>query len=172
MYNKERRRYLKALRLFAPGFKIMKIEIVKNIKQIHPNTILCFKVGNFYHCYGKDTYIMSYLFGYNISKSKEENLICGFPVRSISKVLAKLEQNKVDYITIEPRNRYDIEEKQEFNNSNKYEDILKRANKFVRIKKKMQILTEEILKNLDDEQTINKKSESQKNKNTNKNLKR
>lgn len=132
------------------------INVVKNIKEIHPKAVLCFKIGNFYHCYGKDAYILSYLFDYNVSRTKEEIATCGFPIRSIPKIMATLEQNKVDYITFEPRNEYDIEEKQEFKNLNRYEEILKKANKYVRIKKKMKVLTEELLENLEDEETINK----------------
>lgn len=130
------------------------INVAKNLKEIHTNTVLLFRIGNFYHCYGKDSYIMSYLFEYNINKTKDNILTCGFPIRAIPKVMAKLEQNKIDYITFEPRNEYDIEERQQFKNLNCYEEILKKANKYVRIKKKMKKLTEELLQNLDDEETI------------------
>ncbi len=35
--------------------EIMKIEnTIKIIKEIHPNDIIFLKVGQFYHCYGKD----------------------------------------------------------------------------------------------------------------------
>ena len=40
------------------------INMVKNIKEIQSKTILLLKVGAFYESYGKDSYILSYLLGY------------------------------------------------------------------------------------------------------------
>ena len=39
--------------------KMSVINMAKNIKQVHPNSVICYKVGAFYHCYGKDAYIIS-----------------------------------------------------------------------------------------------------------------
>lgn len=44
------------------------INVVKNIKQIHPEYIAIIKVGKFYYSYGKDAYIISYIFNYKIKK--------------------------------------------------------------------------------------------------------
>ena len=36
-------------------------KMIKTIKQIHKEDILMIKVGTFYHVYGKDAYIISYI---------------------------------------------------------------------------------------------------------------
>lgn len=32
--------------------------IIKEVKKIHQKELVIIKIGNFYHCYGKDAYIM------------------------------------------------------------------------------------------------------------------
>lgn len=46
--------------------------MVKNIKEIHPKSLLLFKVGAFCEAYGKDSYIISYLFDYQV-RQKDVN---------------------------------------------------------------------------------------------------
>ena len=48
--------------------------MVKNIKEIHPDTLLLFKVGVFCESYGKDSYILSYLFDYQIFVRKQRKI--------------------------------------------------------------------------------------------------
>lgn len=43
------------------------INIVKNAKDVHKDYIVLVKVGNFYNCYGRDAYIISYLLDYKIT---------------------------------------------------------------------------------------------------------
>ena len=38
----------------------------KRIKEIHPNYMILFKSGEFYKAFGKDAYILSNLFNYQI----------------------------------------------------------------------------------------------------------
>lgn len=65
------------------------INMAKNIKDVHPDFIVCFKVGSFYHVYGKDSYIISYLFNYNIKEVKENIATVGFPKNVVVKVMSK-----------------------------------------------------------------------------------
>ena len=60
-------------------------------------------IGTFYHCYNRDTYILSYLLGYKIKHLELDDVECGFPTNSISKVMARLEQNKISYVIIDWR---------------------------------------------------------------------
>lgn len=49
--------------------------MVKTIKKIYPSCAVLVKVGNFYHVYGKDAYILAYLFEYKIvEKARCTNL--------------------------------------------------------------------------------------------------
>ena len=81
-------------------FIISIITIIKEVKNVHPEDITMVKVGNFYRVYGKDAYIIAYLFKYKIS---EENdiMVSGFPTSSIKKVEARLENKKINYIVLD-----------------------------------------------------------------------
>ena len=70
--------------------------------------------------------------------------------------MARLEQRKLNYITFDTKNEYDIEEKQDFKNLNTYEEMYKKANKYLRIKKKIESIEEYLLENIEDEETIEK----------------
>ncbi|CDE14760.1 unknown [Clostridium sp. CAG:470] len=71
------------------------INIVKNIKQVHPEHIILIKIGKFYYSYSKDAYIISYIFGYK---------------------LKNIEENKINYIIIHRRNNYAVDEKSDNGN--------------------------------------------------------
>ena len=68
--------------------------IVDVVMKIHRKDVVLVKEGSFYHVYGKDAYIISYLFRYKI-KEIEGIKACGFPKNSINKVVSKLETNKL-----------------------------------------------------------------------------
>ena len=38
--------------------------MIRSIKEIHYDYVVLIKIGAFYHAYGKDAYIIGYLFGY------------------------------------------------------------------------------------------------------------
>ena len=44
------------------------LNIVKTVKEIHKEEIVFVKIGKFYQVYGKDAYVMSYLFEYKLKK--------------------------------------------------------------------------------------------------------
>lgn len=83
--------------------------------QNYPDSILLVLSGNFYNVYGKDAYILCYLFKYKIKskpyktvEDKEEYIInTGFPRNSLDKVLLDLEDKKINYV-IKVRNKHDI----------------------------------------------------------------
>ena len=74
--------------------KMSVINMAKDIKKVHPDFIICYKVGAFIQVFGKDAYIISYIFNYNIKKTKEDIATCGFPKQIIPRICAKLEQRK------------------------------------------------------------------------------
>ena len=86
-------------------------KMITTIKQIHSKAVCLFEIGGFYHVYGRDADIISYLFGYKIKMLEPNIKECGFPVFIISKVKAQLENNKIDYLQISRRNNYEVEEK-------------------------------------------------------------
>ena len=118
------------------------INMAKNIKQVHPESVICYKIGTFYHCYGKDAYIISYLFGYKLNLGKEKIMECGFPIQAISKVMARLEQQKVDYLILEPRNNYYEDNKSENGNLNEYNELFNKAYSYMRIVNRIDRISE------------------------------
>ena len=42
------------------------VNMLKTIKEIHPTDIIFVEIGSFFYAYGKDSYIVSYLFSYQL----------------------------------------------------------------------------------------------------------
>lgn len=108
------------------------INIVKNIKQVHPENIILIKIGKFYYSYSKDAYIISYIFGYKLKNIEENIKVCAFPVFILNKIMAKLEENKINYIIIDRRNNYGVDEKSDNGNLNKYNLYLEKSKKYIK----------------------------------------
>ena len=72
-------------------------------------------------------YIIANLFGYSVKIVSENVAQVGFPLSSVYKVKGKLEEKKINYMIIDPRNEYNIDEVKEFNNLNTYENEFKKS---------------------------------------------
>lgn len=102
------------------------LTIVKKVKEIHPDYVTIVNIGKFYYTYGKDSYIVSYLLGYKLNMYEDVSR-CGFTDNSINKVMAKLEQNKINYLLLDRKNNYDVDKKFDNKNLNSYDKIFKKA---------------------------------------------
>lgn len=122
-------------------------KMLKTIKQIHKEDIIMVKVGNFYHVYGKDAYIISYIFDYKLKKEKG-TYIAGFPINSINKIMAQLEDFKINYLTLDRRNNYDVEEQSDNKNLNNYSKYYEKARKYVTYKIKIEEIYSYMKENL------------------------
>ena len=129
------------------------ITIVKTIKSIHPDSVVLVKVGKFYNVYGRDSYIISYLFGYKLKKIENVST-CGFPVESINKVMAKLENKKINYLMVDRRNNYDVDEESDNKNLNTYNKIYEKAKEYVNAKNRVNKIYQYLLHNLNDKKLI------------------
>lgn len=122
--------------------------IIKTIKEIHPKDLILVKIGSFYHIYGKDAYIISYLFGYKLKTFEKKYVTCGFPINCISRIMARLEEKKINYITLDRRNNYEKDEQLDNRNLNQYDLFYEKAKKYVNLKIRIdniyQILTEDL----------------------------
>lgn len=121
------------------------VNMAKNIKQVHPNFLICYKVGTFYHSYGKDAYILSYLFDYRIKDIEENISMIGFPRNAISKVMVRLEREKINYIMIDTRNNYHIDTKEDYGNLNNYDEIFRKSHKILNIRKRVDKISKALL---------------------------
>lgn len=130
--------------------------IIKTIKEIHPKDLILVKIGSFYHVYGKDAYIISYLFGYKLKKFEKEYVTCGFPINCISRITAKLEEKKINYIILDRRNNYEEDEKLDNRNLNQYDLFYEKAKKYVNLKIRIDNIYETLINGLENEDTKEK----------------
>ena len=124
--------------------------IIEAIKQVHDADIVLVKIGEFYQVYGKDSYIVSYLFGYKL-KQMEGISMCGFPLVSLNKVIAKLEQKKINYLIVDRRNNYEVDEYSNNKNLNNYWEYFEKARKYVNYKIRIDNINKFMLDNIDKE---------------------
>lgn len=127
------------------------INIVKNIKQVHPEHIILIKIGKFYYSYSKDAYIISYIFGYKLKNIEENIKVCAFPVFILNKIMAKLEENKINYIIIDRRNNYEVDEKSDNGNLNKYNIYLEKSKKYINQKNKIEEIYNYLISNIEND---------------------
>lgn len=136
--------------------------IIKIIKEVHPESVILVKVGNFYQEYGRDVYIMSYLFGYQM-KTIEGNLAnCGFPKAALNKVLKELEDNQISYLILNKSDNYEVEAEENFKSQNAYMEIYNKAHKYLTKKNKIDAIYNYLLENINDisiKEKINKVEE-------------
>lgn len=132
------------------------MNMAKNIKQIHPDSVICYRTGKFYSAYGKDCYILSDIFNYKINKIQNDIPRCGFPINATKRVMAKLEERKIDYIFLDVKNNYDIEEKISNGNLNKYTKVLEKSYKKVKTKSKIENIMDILKSQIDEPNFIDK----------------
>lgn len=121
--------------------------IIKTIKSIHPDSIILVKVGKFYNVYGKDSYILSYFFNYKL-KELDGIVSCGFPIESINKIMAKLENKKINYLIVDRRNNYDVDEFYDNKNLNTYNQTYEKAKQYINSKHRVDKIYQYLIHNL------------------------
>lgn len=131
---------------------------IKVIKEIHPNDIIFFKVGQFYHSYGKDVVIVSYLFDYSIKKL-DNNYDCGFPITAINKVKTRIEEQKINYLVVNKADNYEVYEEENFKNENSYMQIYNKAHKYINRKNRIVEIYNYLMENINSEDIKDKINE-------------
>lgn len=129
------------------------INIIKNIKLIHEKDVILIRVGKFYYSYGKDSYLMSYLFHYKLTKIEgERTYSCAFPEQSYKKVTAQLENKKINYLIVNRRNNYEVEERFDNKNLNCYKKYFEKAKKYIDMKRRIENISNYLIQNIDKEE--------------------
>lgn len=131
-------------------------EIVRQIKKIHKVDVVLVRIGKFLHAYGKDSYILSFLFGYKLQKLEDNIYMCGFPDKIENKVIAKLENRKINYLIVDRRNEYEVEERTNFKGLNKYEEIYDMAKEYINLKSRIDKIYEYLINNMQKKETKQK----------------
>lgn len=129
---------INGLRSFVTGGKkkegcglMAVINMVNNIKELFPEYVLLFKIGTFYEVYNNDAKIISYLFQYKPKTLSSEDIVCGFPIVSINKILYLLEKKNINYIMLDKSHNYEEEGKVNYKKKNTYYEILKEATEYI-----------------------------------------
>lgn len=131
------------------------ISMIKTIKRVHEEDVVLVKIGGFYHAYGKDACILSYLFDYKL-KIADGYYTCGFPIGSVSKIEAELERNLVNYVLLDRRNNYEVDEYCDNKKDNKYQKISEVAYLYVKKREKIENIHEYLLMNINKENVLDK----------------
>ena len=131
---------------------MIKYEYIRDMEteyhQKYPNSILLVLSGNFYNVYGKDAYLLSYLFRFKLTKKgyktdKEEEVYVpktGFPRNALDNVLLELENKKVNYV-IKVKEKKDIV--QDFKKRNTYSKRYIASEKYCIDKMKLDAIMEQ-----------------------------
>ena len=77
--------------------------------------------------------------------------MCGFPNSSINKVVARLEEYKINYLKVNRKNNYEVDEISDNKNLNNYIKYFEKAKKFVNNKKRIDDIYNFMIKNIDKE---------------------
>ena len=96
-------------------------KMIETINEVNSKYVCMFKIGTFYHAYNRDSYILSYLFKYKIKELGNNHKECGFPIAALPKVMAKLEEKEINYLVLDRRNNYDVDNKEDYKNLNNYD---------------------------------------------------
>lgn len=127
------------------------VDVVRTIKQIHPNDVVLVKIGKFYHAYGKDAYIVSFLFNYQLKKVEINTNTTGFPKTTINKVMKTLEDKSINYLLVDRSANYEVNETSDFKQKNTYSEMYNKAHKFQSRKNKADEIYEYLMSNIDDD---------------------
>lgn len=131
---------------------MIKYEYIRDMEtdyhQKYPDSILLVLSGNFYNVYGKDAYLLSYLFRFKliqkVYKTEEEKEVyvpkTGFPRNSLDKVLLELEEKKINYV-IKVKDKRDIV--QDFKKRNTYQRRYIASEKYCMDKIKLNAIMEQ-----------------------------
>lgn len=123
---------------------------VKLIKDMNPSNVILVKMGSFCHVYGKDAYLLSYLFEYQLKIVDGTLSTCGFPASTIEKIEKDLEDKKINYMLVVKKEKYEVVEEKDFKGKNNYGDYADKAYKYIAKKKKVDGIYAYLLDNLNE----------------------
>lgn len=124
---------------------------LKIVKDMNPNSLILLKMGSFYHAYGKDAYLLAYLFGYQLKTLEGALSTCGFPVSALKKIEKELDDKKINHMQIARNDNYAVEDEISFENENKYNEYSDKAYKYIIKKNKINGISAYLIDSINDE---------------------
>ena len=135
------------------------VDVVRTIKQVHPYDVILIKIGKFYHAYGRDAYVVSFVFNYQMKKVDINTNTTGFPETALNKVMKTLSEKNINYKILDRGDNYNSFEEEDFKQNNKYMDIYNTAHKYQVRKNKIDGIYEYLLSDINDEDLQRKVNE-------------
>ena len=89
------------------------------------------------------------MFNYGITNVEHNLATSGLPKNALSKNMARFEKEKINYIIIDTRNNYDVDYEEDYKNLNTYEEIFNIAHKHVNIKRRIEKISQILIKEKD-----------------------
>lgn len=132
------------------------LNIVKTVKNIYKEYVVLVKIGKFYYCYGRDSYIISYLTNYKINLLEDNTYSCSFSTNAYNKVISILEDKKINYLILDRRNDYEEDEKYNNKNLNNYLKYYEKAKEEISTKMRIEKIYKYLNEHLLDKETIMK----------------
>ena len=132
------------------------LKIVKTVKNIYKEYVVLVKIGKFYYCYGRDSYIISYLTNYKINLLEDNTYSCSFSTNAYNKVISILEDKKINYLILDRRNDYEEDEKYNNKNLNNYLKYYEKAKEEISTKMRIEKIYKYLNEHLLDKETIMK----------------
>ena len=77
--------------------------------------------------------------------------MCGFPESSKNRVIAKIEEKKMNYIILDRRNNYEVEEINDNKNLNTYSKYFEKARKYINYKIRIDKINNFLIENIGNE---------------------
>lgn len=130
------------------------INMVQRIKEICKNFVVIVEIGNFYYCFGKDTYIINYLENYKVKILENNIYSISFPKTAYNKVISNLEEKRINHLVLDRRNNYEESVKAEYKNLNCYEKYYKLGKAEISIKMRMEKIINYLKSNNTDKELI------------------
>ena len=85
-----------------------------------------------------------------------EYYTCGFPISAINKVLRCIELKKISYIVVNKSCNYEVEEKEDYKNENKYKEYYEIASKKIKIINRINAVKSFLNEILENDQMLSK----------------
>lgn len=124
-------------------------EMIEAMKSMYPEYICLYKIGSFYCAYNRDAYIMAHLFKYKLRDKKDDKEV-GFPIDSVNKIKARLEQEKINYVLFDTKKEYEITAKADLGEANRYKDIYVKARNSVNYRMRIDSINNTLLDMIDE----------------------
>ena len=70
----------------------------KELSEKNPESVVLVLQGGFYHAEGKSAEALAGMTGYKLRKTKTGEVECGFPFRSLDKIMKLFEEKRVNYL--------------------------------------------------------------------------